>query len=346
MRSRRISLWQLGLAVGLATGGFLLFGERMVSARVLSPLPFGAEIEAGLENFFKWTSSQRYIDVDGILAVLLDVWTWFIDLLSGIKMAQLIAAGLGAAALGILSLVHNWWRNIRIREMCSAQLYITAVKLDFHALVVWNAHRVNGMTVDAFQDSGQTEVKTLTLAVDDDVRAALHRLSSELNLLQEFSIAYDYAFWRTLRVVAARTRMRAQSAKEAIEVIMSELDRKHDLEEASIREPRYLVHALKGEGMSAIMIPLALQDIVKEVLRFGEKLELGWLRQSWRGKGKSLPKTASKFRAGIQQSLEIARRHLEEQVESGEVWWSVEPKPVVVSDRHYLVPAPSAGNRG
>ena len=120
--------------------------------------------------------------------------------LGSIKRAQLIAAGLGAFIFAAVGIAINLWRNRKIQLMCSAQLYVTAIKLF-----------ANGATLHkAFEEKTDEHGKRkFTLHVDNEVRAAMHRLRSELELVQDFTVAYDYTFWPRLRESTARLRMQS-----------------------------------------------------------------------------------------------------------------------------------------
>jgi hypothetical protein len=233
-------------------------------------------------------------------------------LYANIKLPQLLAASLGAGILAAFNGVSHLVTNRRIQKMCSAQLYVTAVKLASNREIVESA----------FQTVGAGANRRVTLNVDDDVRAAMHRLRSELELIQDFSIAYDYAFWRRLRETSATLRMAAMSMREAIDVVMSEIDRMPEKAELDMMQQRYfalVVHS-DHDGITLLPFTTGVDKVITRALILAEKLELGWMFQRLRGSISTLPVSLGSIRALVRKWLTQARKDL--QKDGKAVWWS------------------------
>jgi hypothetical protein len=237
---------------------------------------------------------------------------------TNIKIPQLLAASLGAGILAAFNGVSHLVTNRRIQKMCSAQLYVTAIKLVTNRMDVEKAFRVS--------DTGKNQ--KVILHVDNDVRAAMHRLRSELELIQDFSIAYDYAFWRRLRETSATLRMAAMSMREAIDVVMTEIDRLPDEADIDMSQQRYFALVVQSghDGMSLLPFTIGVDKVITRALVLAEKLELGWFFQHFEGSIATLPTGLKSIRALVKQWLAQARKNLKR---DGAVVWSAESVPWV-----------------
>lgn len=127
-----------------------------------------------------------------------------------------------ATFIGLLSLTYNFSRNRPIRRMCSGQLYLVCLKMAFNI----------GNLIKKTEGG--------VLKVDDVARASFNRLDSELEVVRDFAVAYDYAFRRGVRRVSAAARMHALAAKEAVGAVISELNR-GSLQEVDLNNERFKV---------------------------------------------------------------------------------------------------------
>lgn len=230
---------------------------------------------------------------------------------TNIRPPQLVAGAFGAGLLAAINGALHIISNRSIQRMCSAQLYVTAVKLVVNLEEVGKGVRVSTGT------AGQS----VKLCVDNDVRAAMHRLRSELELLQDFSIAYDYAFWRRLRQSSVTLRMMAMSIREAIDVIMTEIDRLPEQAEIDMSSQRYFAMVVHSghDGMRYLQFETGIENVITRALVLAEKLELGWLFQSFEGSIATLPPRLKSVRTLVRQWLKIARDQLKR--EGTTVWW-------------------------
>jgi hypothetical protein len=158
----------------------------------------------------------------------------------------------------------------------------------------------------------------------------MHRLRSELELIQDFSIAYDYAFWRRLRENSATLRMAAMSMREAIDVVMSEIDRLPEEAEIDMTKQRYFALVVHSghDGMTLMPFTAGIDMVITRALVLAEKLELGWLFQQLEGSISTLPTSLSSIRALVKQWLAQARVDLRR--DGATVWWSAHHVPWVL----------------
>lgn len=241
-------------------------------------------------------------------------WDYIVEQILSIRLAQVIAPAAGALSVALIGVFHTLWTNRKIQRMCSGQLYVTALKL-----ILNHANLAKAFTKKEVEGGVQ-----VTLHVDDDVRAAMHRLRSELELIQDFSVAYDYAFWPKLRRTTAAVRMRAMSVREAIDVVMSEMDRMQTPEgDINMSTERYYAVVVHSGYDRVTLLPFTngIAMIIPEILMLGEKLEVGRILQWFgvRGSAHSLPEGLENLKALVKGWLKQARKEVRE---NRIIWWS------------------------
>ncbi|MFM9864150.1 MAG: hypothetical protein ACKVRO_11135 [Micropepsaceae bacterium] len=223
---------------------------------------------------------------------------------------NLVSAVLGALGVGVFNLSYNWLRNWSIRRTCSAMLYSSAYRILTNIGVIYRGFTRNGKP---YFDSLKTEpeTKTLTLKNSEDVRAAMHRLKCEMETLQDFAIAYDYAIWRGLRFLTAKVRIRAMAVREALEVAVAEIEHSKD-DNMNFRPARLGVSAAMAYGHDYLDLTDALYPVLSTTVELAERLEVGFVRSFflwwWPGEGASLPASAPKLRESVRKYL-IDWRH-------------------------------------
>lgn len=283
---------------------------------------FGRRIDNGVSEFAAWAFQNKEpgeATAEFLVAVLAAVYVE----VASTTFTEIVAGTIGAVAFGALSLLYNWWRNRPIRKMCSRELYVAALKIDENLGALWDAHRVNGKKLEEVKLHTDPAKVELTLKVNDDIRSGFHRLKSELESLRDFSIAYDYAFWRGLRTLAARMRMQASAAREAIEAIMAELDR-DSTSEVNLIQQRFFGRIAHLDGLQFDPIPHVLADMIDTTIQFAGKLEwgrslqwmppVGWL---------SIPRRAAGLRDELRPLLQRTRAYHRRHVKSGyddDIW--------------------------
>lgn len=244
-----------------------------------------------------------------------------------ITSTNLLSAALGAVGVGIFNIGYNWLRNLGIRRTCSAMLYSSGLRIRFNVGIIYSSFTRNGKPFRDSLDGSAT--KTLVLNNNKDVRAALHRLRCEMETLQDFAIAYDYAIWRGLRHLTAKVRIRSMAVREALEVVVAELELSKEGENLDFRPARLGVKAATTDGYDALDLTDALSPVLNVSIELAECLEVGFVRSFflwwWPASGSSLPKGAPKLRAQVRELL-IKWRHTYWQREaadkdSWETWW-------------------------
>lgn len=223
---------------------------------------------------------------------------------------NLVSAVLGALGVGVFNLSYNWLRNWSIRRTCSAMLYSLAYRILTNIGVIYRGFTRNGQPYfESFKTEAET--KTLTLKNSEDVRAAMHRLKCEMETLQDFAIAYDYAIWRGLRFLTAKVRIRAMAVREALEVAVAELEHSKD-DNINFRPARLGVSAAMAYGHDHLDLTDALYPVLSTTVELAERLEVGFVRSFflwwWPGEGASLPASAPKLRESVRKYL-IGWRH-------------------------------------
>lgn len=189
---------------------------------------------------------------------------------------NLLSAILGALGVGGFNLFYNWLRNLSIRRMCSAMLYFAAWRIVLNTRFLYQ-----GVATEQNPKPGTRAREALHNT--SLVRSALHRTKSELETLQDFAIAYDYAIWRGLRFWTARLRMRSMAVREAFEVIIGELAMKKDGDLLLEYNNGVIVGVHAGLANSekeiSYLDPIdAAMPVVTTALDLAERLEVGFLR--------------------------------------------------------------------
>ena len=208
-----VALWfiaLLAIAITRQVAPEMLVDMPMVSALdALGPAPWLQEhvlspVAERVGVLFKGRSLE-----DALRDVVIGLATSILETLlklTAIDMVNLLLVGI---VVPIFTLGFNRLRNLSNRRLCSAHLYLVLIKSASNLLQVLDI---------AVKNRGK-------IPNDADNRARLHKLSAELDVLSDFSIAYQHVFTRRARRISVPARMFIAPVKEVVEFAVSELDR-------------------------------------------------------------------------------------------------------------------------
>jgi hypothetical protein len=203
---------------------------------------------------------------------------------------NLVSAVLGALGVGAFNLIYNWWRNRSIRRMCSAMLYSSGLRIFSNIGLLYRSFTQDGKP---YLTATEPPKDDLSAPNTEHVRAALHRLKNEMDALQDFAIAYDYAIWRGLRFRTATVRIKALAVREALEVATAEFDRSAQGKQINFFDGYLGVKAVTLDGYRSLFLTDAVFPVLATAVDLAERLEVGFIRSFllrwWPAKGASMP---------------------------------------------------------
>lgn len=180
---------------------------------VFRDTPVGGLVEASIAVCNKSEACsvalRSFLDSAPTLNSVMDaIWKWLLnitidDLINTVVIGGLLWLGTSAT---------RWLRFAPIRNLCAQQLYVASYELiDSY-----------GKSMRAISEIDSKEY----LDVDSDIRDELFQIAQQLQVLSEFSIAYEHYFPRKLRKIAVPFRMYVVDAKTRIETMIDDINRK------------------------------------------------------------------------------------------------------------------------
>jgi hypothetical protein len=237
---------------------------------------------------------------------------------------NLVSAVLGAIGVGAFNLIYNWLRNRSIRRMCSAMLYSSGLRIFNNIGVLYRSFSQDGKP---YLSTSEPPKSDLSAPNTQEVRASLHRLKNEMDALQDFAIAYDYAIWRGLRFLTASVRIRALAVREALEVTTAEFDRGQQGARINFFNSDLGVKAVTQDGYRSLLLTDALFPVLATAVDLAERLEVGFVRSLllrwWPARGSSLPpsdKVRSEVAALVKFNHERSNRNRRRALANERVW--------------------------
>lgn len=154
------------------------------------------------------------------------IWPWIVANGRG-----LLQVGVNVAIFGFG--LYIWWRNIRVRRLCATLLY------DLSFQILYSISQIESKKNSEMVANEKGHIVSHKLIISADTRGWVHRLNTQLEVLRDFSIAYDHALRQRARMSAAFARMYALSAKELVEQLAAEVDLVKDGGKVELNGERY-----------------------------------------------------------------------------------------------------------